>query len=58
MITNIIYFGEHYNGHPIYFITDSYLFLACFSLGFLYILTQKLIFSILTHNPKNSVENM
>ena len=29
-----------------------------FSLGFLNILVQTLIFSILTQNPKNFVENM
>ena len=44
MLTNLIYFYEHYNGLVFYFITNSYLPLACFSVGFLYILVQKLIF--------------
>ena len=58
MLTKLIYFFEKYNGLHLYFITDSYLLLACFSVGFLHILVQKLIFSILTHNPKNHVENV
>ena len=40
-----------YNGIPLYSMTRSYLLLACFSVGFLYILVQNLIFLILTHNP-------
>ena len=35
-----------------YFITDYYLLLDSFSVGFLYTLRQKLIFSNLTHNTK------
>ena len=58
VLTKLISFSEHYNGLVLYFITDSYLLLACFSVSFLYILVQKLIFLILTHNPKNSVEIM
>ena len=49
---------EHYYGLSLYFITDSYLLLVSFYVGFLYILVQKLIFSILTHNPKSSEENV
>ena len=52
VITNLICCFEHWNHLLIYFITNSYLLLACFCVGFLYILVQKLIFSILTHNPK------
>ena len=58
VLTKLIYFYEHYNGLPLYFITNSYLLLAFFYVVFLYILVQKLMFSILTHNPKSSVENM
>ena len=58
MVTKLICCFEHYNGLPLYFIANSYLLLACFSVGFLYILVQKLVFSILTHNPQNSVENV
>ena len=58
MITKQICFFEHSNGLPLYFITNYYLLLDYFSVGFLYILVPKLIFSILTHNPKNSVENV
>ena len=52
LFNKLISFCEHYNGLPLYFITNSYLLLAYFSVGFLYILVQKMIFSILTHNPK------
>ena len=41
MITKLISFCEHYNGLVLYFITDSYLLLACFSVGFLYIPSAK-----------------
>ena len=58
VLTKLIYFCEHYNDLPLYFITNSSLLLSCFSVGFLYILVQKLIFLILTHNSKNSVENV
>ena len=58
MLTKLICCFEHYNGLILYFITDSDLLLASFSVGFLYILEQKLIFSILTHNPNNHVENV
>ena len=58
MLTNQIYIFEPYNVLPLYFITGSYLHLSYFSVGFLYILLQKLLFSFLTHNPRNSVENM
>ena len=51
MITNLSFFCEHYNGLPLYFINRCYLLLGCFSVGFLYILEQKLIFLILTQNP-------
>ena len=49
---------EHYNGLILYFIMDSYLLLASFSVGLLYILVQKLISSILTHNQKKSTEKV
>ena len=52
VLTKVILFCEHYNGLVLYFITDSYLLLYFFSVGFLYILVQKLTFLILTHNPK------
>ena len=58
MLTKLISFIKHYNGLILYFITESYLLLACFYVVFLYILVKKLIFSILTHNLKNSVENV
>ena len=58
MLTKLISFINHYNGLILYFITESYLLLACFYVVFLYILVKKLIFSILTHNLKNSVENV
>ena len=41
MLTKLICFYEHYNGLVIYFITNSYLLLACFYVGSLYILIQK-----------------
>ena len=45
-LTNIICCFKQYNGLTIYsFFTDSYLLLASFSFGFLYILVQKLIFN-------------
>ena len=56
MLTKLISFCEHYNVLFIYFITNSYLLLDCFYVGFLYILVQELIFTILTHNLKNPVE--
>ena len=52
MITKLICCFEHWNFLPLYFITNSYQLLAFFSVGFLYILLQKFIFSILIHNPK------
>ena len=52
MLTNPISFCEQYNVIILYFVTDSYLLLACFSVGFLYILVQNLIFLILTHIPR------
>ena len=58
ILTKPIYFYEKYDGLVLYFITNSYLLLASFYVGFLYILVQNLIFSILTHNPKKYVENM
>ena len=58
MLTRLIYFCEHYNVITLYFITNSYLLLNCLSVGFLCILGKKLIISILTHNPKNSIENV
>ena len=52
MLTHLSCFYEQYNGIVLYFITNSYLLLACFYVGFLYTLVQKLIFLILTHNQK------
>ena len=51
-------FLKKYYNLPFYFITNYYLLLACFSVGFLYTIVQNIIFLILTHNPKNSVENV
>ena len=56
MLTKLICFYEHYNGLVLYFITNFYLLLDCFSVGFLDILLQKMIFPIWTHKPKNYVE--
>ena len=58
VLTNLISLCENYNGFVLYFISNSYMLLACFSVNFLYILVQKLILLILTHNPKNSVGNV
>ena len=44
LLTKRICCFEHYNGLIHYFITDSYLILVSFSIGFLYTLKQKLIF--------------
>ena len=52
MITNISCICEHYDGINIYSITNRCLLLTCFSVGFLHILLQQLIFLILTRNPK------
>ena len=57
MLTKLICYFEHYNVIIIYLIVDSCLLLAFFSVGFPYILVQKLILSILTHNPKKHVQN-
>ena len=57
-LNNQICSFEHCNGLVLYFIANSYLLLACFSVGFLYILVQNLLFSMKPHNPKNSVENV
>ena len=58
MLTKLIYFCEHYNDIVLYYITDSYLLIACLSIGILDILVQKLIFSIFNHNPKKNIENV
>ena len=52
MLTQIIYFYEHYNCLLIYFITNSHLLLDCLYVVLLHILVQKMTFSIFTHNPK------
>ena len=57
MITNINCSCENYND-LIHFITHCYLILACFPVGIVYIPVQKLIFSILTHDQKQSVGNV
>ena len=36
LLANLIFCFEHYNGIILYFIMDSYLLLAYFSVGFLY----------------------
>ena len=38
VLTKIIFFCEHYNGIALYFVTDYYLVIDYFSVGFLYIL--------------------
>ena len=40
MLTKLISFCEIYDGLVLYFITNSYLLLACFSVGFLYLIAQ------------------
>ena len=44
IITKLSCFFNKFYGLPLYSITHCYLLLACFSVGFLYILVQKLIF--------------
>ena len=43
-ITKIRCFCEHYNGPLFYFITHSFLILACFCVGIVYIPIQNMIF--------------
>ena len=52
LITNISFCCGRYNVLIIYSITRCYLFLACFSVGFLYTPVQNLILLFLPITPK------